>query len=151
MKIHNICLRAIIPAILITLSLGCFASSAAAQTGNPSIVGLWRVFYSGDLVFQSFEQYHSDGLEFEISNFFGLSCQGVFRQKADGSIKVFHTGWNFDENGNLIGYFNETQINKVGERGEHYTGTWDVKNYDNNGNFQSEQTGTLRAARLTVQ
>ena len=148
---NNIRYSRIIPAIVMALALGCLALPAAAQTGNPSIVGLWRVHYSGDLVFESFEQYHSDGLEFEISNFFGLSCQGVFRQRADGSVKVFHTGWNFDENGNLTGYFNEIQINKVGERGERYGGTWDVKNYDTSGNFLSEQKGTLRATRLTVE
>ena len=46
---------------------------------------------------------------------------------------------------------NETQINTVGPRGEHYSGTWDIKNYDTNGNFLNEQKGTLHATRLTVQ
>jgi hypothetical protein len=153
MKTQSIHYRRIAPTLLIALALGCLTLSAAAQTGNPSIVGLWRVHYlsGGVEAFQSFEQFHSDGLEFEISNIFGLSCQGVFRQRADGSIKVFHTGWNFDENGNLTGYFNEVQINTVGPRGERYTGTWDIKNYDIHGNFLSEQKGTLRATRLTVE
>ena len=154
MKKHIIHHRKTIPALLLALALGCLAVSATAQTGNPSIVGLWRVHYFAGTVeiFQSFDQWHSDGQEFEVADLGpGTMCQGVFRQKADGTVKLFHTGWNFDQNGNLTGYFNETQINTVGPRGEHYSGTWDIKNYDTNGNFLNEQNGTLRAARLTVQ
>ena len=105
----------IVPAFLIALALSCLVFSAVAQTGNPSIVGLWRVHYfeNGAQVFQSFDQWHSDGQEFEISNIFGLSCQGVFRQLANGSVKHFHVGWTFDQNGSLTGYFRETQINTV--------------------------------------
>jgi len=35
--------------------------------------------------------------------------------------------------------------------GQTYEGTWDIKNYDVDGNFVSEQSGTLNADRLTVQ
>jgi hypothetical protein len=142
----------IVPALLIALALSCLVFSAAAQTGNPSIVGLWRVHYfeNGVQVFQSFDQWHSDGQEFEISNIFGLSCQGVFRQREDGSLQLFHVGWNFDASGNLTGRFEETQIVKVSADSQHYSGTWDTINFDKNGTFSSEDKGTLRATRQNV-
>jgi hypothetical protein len=152
MKTQSIHHTKIVPAFLIALAFSCLVFSAAAQTGNPSIVGLWRVHYfeNGAPVFQSFDQWHSDGQEFEISSDFGLSCQGVFRQRQDGSVQLFHVGWNYDANGNLTGYFEETQIDKVSADSQHYTGTWDTKNFDVNGKFLSEDKGTLRAIRLNV-
>ena len=52
----------------ILLVLGCFALSPAMQAaGHRSIVGLWSVHYvsttGGPEVF-TFDQWHSDGLEF---------------------------------------------------------------------------------------
>ncbi len=153
MKNRNIDYRRITPTILIALGLGWLSLLPAVQAGgDASIVGLWRVHYfSGTVeVFQSFDQWHSDGQEFEVSNIFGISCQGTFKQRADGTVELFHVGWNFDQNGQLTGLFRERQINRVGREGEHYSGTWVVKNYDTNGNFLSEQKGTLRATRLSV-
>ena len=152
MKNQNVRHTKIVPAILIALALSCLVFSAAAQTGNPSIVGLWRVHYfeNGAQVFQSFDQWHSDGQEFEVANIFGLSCQGVFRQRQDGGVQLFHTGWNYDANGNLTGYFDETQIVKVSADSQQYSGTFDIKNFDENGKFLSEDKGNLRATRLNV-
>jgi hypothetical protein len=125
------------------------------QTENAgrTIVGLWRVHYydGGQEVFQSFDQWHRDGLEFEVSNVFGISCQGTWIHKGPGTVQLFHTGWNFDANGQLTGYFNEVQTVTVSVDGQTYEGTWDIKNYDVDGNFVSEQSGTLNADRLTVQ
>ena len=112
-----------------------------------------RVHYyeAGQEVFQSFDQWHRDGLEFEVSNIFGLSCQGTWIHKGPGTVQLFHTGWNFDANGQLTGYFNEVQTLTVTVDGQTYEGTWDIKNYDVDGNFVSEQSGVLNADRLTVQ
>lgn len=153
MKNQNISYRKIIPALLIALVLGCLSLSPVAQAGDPSIVGLWRVHYfSGTTeIFQSFDQWHSDGQEFEAAALApGAICQGTFKQTANGTVQLFHVGWNFDANGALTGYFAETQTNTVGPEGNHYHGTWDIKNYDTNGNFLNEDSGTLRATRLTV-
>src|SRR6266480_5901957 len=102
MKTQSIHHTKIVPAFLIALAFSCLVFSAAAQTGNPSIVGLWRVHYfeNGAPVFQSFDQWHSDGQEFEISNIFGLSCQGTFKQTAN-TVQLFHVGWLFDQNGGV--------------------------------------------------
>jgi hypothetical protein len=139
--------KRIIPAVLIAFGLSCVSPALQAEERDDeqSIVGLWRIHYfqGGVEVFQSFDQWHSDGLEFEVSNIFGLSCQGTFKQRGS-AVQLFHVGWNYP------GYFQETQALTVARDGNHYSGTWDIKNYDDNGNFVSEQTGTLRATRLTL-
>jgi hypothetical protein len=151
MKNQNIRYRKIIPAVIIAFGLGCFAFLPAAQARDPSIVGLWHTHYFGDLVFESFEQFHSDGQEFEGANVYpGAFCQGTFKTSANGTVELFHTGWLFDASGNLIGFFNEKQILKVGPGGDHYSGTWHERDFDVNGNFLSEENGTVRATRLTV-
>ena len=143
-KIHC---RSVIPALLITLVLGCFSLSPVmrADSENHSIVGLWRVQYfeGGVAAFQSFDQWHSDGQEFEVSNIFGLSCQGTFKQIAS-TVQLVHVGWNYP------GYFVETQTDIVDRGGNTYHGTWDIKNYDDNGNFVSEDSGTLSATRISL-
>lgn len=77
-KNRKIASTTILPVLLIAMCLGCFAaySTTAANRGDTgrTIVGLWRVHYyeGGQEVFQSFDQWHRDGLEFEVSNIFGL-------------------------------------------------------------------------------
>ena len=153
MKNRNVNHRKAIPTLLLALVLGCFSLSSAVLADKPnndrSIVGMWRVVYSGDLVFESFDQWHSDGTEIEVANIFGISCQGVFKQTGR-TVQLFHTGWNFDANGALIGSFNENQTITVSKHGQTYDGTWIIKDYDLNGNQLDQLTGALHATRLSV-
>ena len=153
MKNRNVNHRKAIPTLLLALVLGCFSLSSAvfAETPNnhQSIVGMWRVFYSGDLVVESFDQWHSDGTEIEVANSFGLSCQGVFKQSGR-NVKLFHTSWTYDANEALTGHFNENQTLTVSTNGQTYDGTYEFVFYDLNGNQVSQATGTIHATRLTV-
>jgi hypothetical protein len=147
-------IRKTMPTLLIALGLTCLSLSSAVPAeksdSNRSIVGLWHTYYLGDLVFESFEQFHSDGQEFEGANVYpGAFCQGTFRQTGH-TVQLFHTGWLFDANGALFGTFNETQTITVDAGGQTYHGTWFEKDYDLNGNFLSEESGTITATRLTV-
>jgi hypothetical protein len=129
------------------------ALPAVQADDGHTIVGLWKVHYfSGTVeIFQSFEQWHRDGLEFEVAALGpGAVCQGTFKQTKSGTIQLFHVGWNFDQNGVLTGFFRETQTNTVGPEGNTYHGTWHIKNFDTSGNFLNEDAGTLRATRLSV-
>ena len=155
MKTQHIRYRWIIPAILIALGLGGLSLPPAVQAedeqGRPSIVGLWRVHYSGDFVFNSFDQWWSDGLEWESADLApGALCQGVFKQIARQTVKLFHVNWNYDLNGALIGYSYETQIDTLSQDGNSYHGTYHFKDYDVNGHLVSEEKGTLSAKRLSV-
>src|SRR5712691_883460 len=99
MKNRNIHYRKTIPALVIALVLGCFLPSPAVQADDSqTIVGLWNVHYFHGTVelFQSFEQWHSDGQEFEVAALGpGAVCQGTFTQ-AGGNVELNHVGWNFD-------------------------------------------------------
>ena len=54
----------------ILLVLGCFAFSPAAKA-DPPIAGLWHEYYTSDFgpPFETYAQWHSDGLEIETPNF----------------------------------------------------------------------------------
>ncbi len=163
-----------IPALLIALVLGCFGlpsavqaddaaegpspsaaegpSPSAAEGPSPSIVGLWHVHYfvGGVEIFQTYDQWHRDGLEFEVNSIYpGAVCQGVFKTE-NGVVKLHHVVWTFDANGVLNGHLSETQRNVVRNDRNVYQGTFDIKAYDLNGTFLGETTGNLRATRISV-
>ena len=84
----------------ILLVLGCFAFSPAAQADPPiprspfSIVGTWHVQVFFDpghtqLLFESYKQWHSDGLEFESANIGpGVLCVGTWKQMAPNTVQA---------------------------------------------------------------
>ena len=128
---------------------------ADAGLTNGSIVGLWHVTYSlgGEFFFESFDQWHSDGTELENANLIpseGNVCVGVWKQIGVRTVKLNHTGWNFDADGNPTGTFTIGQTNTVSPHGDSYKGTFDYKIYDVDGNLLQELTGTQTAARITV-
>jgi hypothetical protein len=156
MKNQNTRYKRIIPAVLIAFGLSCVSLLPAKpmdkDDSGHSIVGLWRVHYSGDFVLDSFDQWFVGGLEWESANLgLGVLCQGTWKQLSHRTVKLFHVNWNYDQNGALSGYSYEIQINTVSQDGNSYHGTYDFKDYDVNGNFLSEETGTVSATRLSVQ
>ena len=122
---------------------------------NNSIVGLWYVNYTsgGELVYESFDTWHSDGTELENPNLApatGPLCVGVWKQVGPRSFRLHHVGWNFDLNGNSLGSFTLDETNTVSRQGLTYEGTFDIKFYDVNGKLIDELTDTQTATRITV-
>jgi len=150
MKKQTIHYTKTIPALLMALSMSCFSSLTAQGGGGRgteggAIIGLWHLVYSGDLQFESFDQYHSDGLEFEVSNIApGAICQGIWQQTGSRNIQVFHTGYNYDGT-----YFRETQTLTVSPDRQSYDGTYEIRDIDGTGCID-DLTGTLHADRLSV-
>ena len=145
----------LIPGLVIACALAIFGFSSAAQAnGQPSIVGLWSVVFVstvGGPTIPTYDQWHSDGNEFEAAGFFpGAVCQGTYKQKRDGTIHLYHVSWTFDSNGALNGRWDETQTDTVSADGMSYAGTYTKDFYDINNNFLFEDAGTLTATRLTV-
>ena len=140
----------------ILVVLGCFALSPAVQAvGHHAIVGLWSVHYvsttGGPEVF-TFDQWHNDGLEFEVAGFApGVVCQGTFKQAPDGSYQDYHIAWTFDSTGAPSGFWDENMVVTVSADAQSYSGTYARKFYDVNGNFLFEDDGTLTATRLNVE
>jgi hypothetical protein len=122
--------------------------------GRPSIVGLWHVtyIYEGQLFYDAFDTWHSDGTEIEAANvppIGGNICMGVWKVVGT-SIHLNHVGWIFDNGGNPAGLFTLTEKNSLNGDGSSYKGTFDYKAYDPNGNLLQEVTGTLSATRIGV-
>ena len=121
-----------------------------------SIVGLWHTVYTsgGVTAFESFEQWHADGNEFEGADLqLGSMCQGTWEQIAPGTVRLLHVGWNFDPTGvTLTGYFTENQTVTLNPDGATYDGTFALQNFDLSGNHIVGQdlSGTVHSTRLTV-
>jgi hypothetical protein len=138
----------------ILLVLGCFAFSPTVKA-DPPIVGLWEVhyFHGTQQWNQTYDQWHSDGLEFEVAGLFpGAMCQGTWKQTAGRSVQLFHLGFSFGGGcpGGTDVRFEETQTLSVSVDRTIYDGTYDTRYLDANGNLACEDTGTLHATRLSV-
>jgi hypothetical protein len=115
------------------MALLCFGLTSAAQAAHrPSIVGLWNVHYFvGNVeIFPTYDQWHSDGLEFEVNSIApGAVCQGTFKE-VGGTVQLFHVIYTYDANGVFNGHIDETEANSVSQDGKTYGGTFDQKFYD---------------------
>lgn len=125
--------------------------------GHDSIVGLWHVVYTagGEVFFESLDQWHSDGTEFENADLpiaQGNTCFGVWKPTGPHSVKLHHVGWTYDpttsEKAN--GTFTLDETNTVSQNGQSYTGTFTFITYDLKGNQSPEIAGTIAATRITV-
>lgn len=126
--------------------------------GPATIVGLWLTAYttSSNAPFgASFKEWHSDGTEFENvdhSAVIGNVCFGVWKQVGFREVRLHHTGWTFDGSGNPTGFFTIDETETIAANGMSYSGTFDFKVFDTNGDYISgtETTGTIAASRITV-
>jgi hypothetical protein len=126
-------------------------ASLKTPNGN-SIVGMWLVSYTtgGNPVYQGLEQWHSDGLEWEfadIPTFAGDVCMGAW-SKSGKTVNLYHTGWTFDSNGLPNGTMTLTHADKVAKDGNTFSGTFDLKFYDTDGNLLNEIAGDDNGTRI---
>lgn len=115
------------------------------------IVGTWLVTYTGALAGQAFIQWHNDGTEWENINFpilGGTICMGDWKAIGEHHVRRSHVGWLY-MNGNLSGYFTETETDEVSHDGNSYRGINDAKFYDLEGNVTGEAKGTAVAKRIS--
>jgi hypothetical protein len=165
MKKRNIHCRTAVPALLIALALACFSSPATqAGKGGPggggsqggSIVGLWDVTYTSNAgnplsPFETYQQWHSDGLEIETPSFVSGVCMGTWKQMASNMVGLYHVGFT---HGNPPGTYSFvlTETITVSANGNSYDGTYNQTFYDANGNVVAAftDTGTLHATRISV-
>ena len=119
---------------------------------SENIVGTWLVTYTveGNPFGQAYIQWHSDGTEWENINLplsGGNICVGSWAEVDAKHVARNHYGWLYT-NGDLSGYFNETETDKVTQNGT-YSGTNEQKGYDLNGNLLFDVTGTSSAVLIT--
>jgi hypothetical protein len=134
------------------------AKDSPAPAGPGSrIVGLWEtnVLLGGQVIFQSYESFTGDGLEFLNDNgtpIEGNVCFGTWINAPKDSIKVYHPSWNYDMGGNLIGTVVIKSQITIEPGGNTFTGTVVVDTYDVNGKqsgpeLQAQITGTRITAK----
>jgi hypothetical protein len=145
-------------AVGVTANAGCMDPRVAAQQGTtermapaelnqgPSarhwegknagekIVGTWYVAYTteGGPPAAAFIQWHSDGTEWENANLpvlGGNICLGSWIALDQTHVYRNHYGWLYNNDGVLVGYFNETETDVVAWDGKSYTGFNDTKFY----------------------
>jgi hypothetical protein len=138
----------------ILLVLGCFWLSPAVKAveGAPGIVGLWQEHYTSDFgpQFDTYSQWHSDGLEIESPSFSLGQCQGTFKQIGARTYQLFHVGWLPGGGPNGSVRFELRELNTVSVDKNSFDGTYDQKFFDANGSLVLEDTGTIHATRLSV-
>ena len=137
----------------ILLVLGCLAFSPVAKADQP-IAGLWHEFYTSAFgpPFQTYSQWHSDGLEIETPNFLNAVCMGTWKHTEGMTFQLFHVGWTpggIPPAATSV-RFELRQLNTVSVDQNSFDGTYDQKFFDANGNLVFEDKGTIHATRLSV-
>jgi hypothetical protein len=136
----------------ISLPQGLNANVVRHGDASENIVGTWLVTYTveGNPFGQAYIQWHSDGTEWENINLplsGGNICMGSWKATDSKHVARNHWGWLYT-NGDLSGYFNETETDKVTRNGT-YSGTNEQKGYDLSGNLLFDVTGTSSAVLIT--
>ena len=155
-----------VAAVVVLAFSAAFAVSAQEEMPQPSetvqqhacLVGLWKVtFYSGGgVLFEGFDQRHSDGTEILNTNESpgaphgtGGVCLGMYKKIGPRTYKSTHPVWIFDGSGNLAATVVIRQKITVDKSGNTYSGSFSLLRYDLDGNPIGRVDGTLTATRIT--
>lgn len=132
------------------------AFKPVTRPSGGSIVGFWQVslIVGGEVVLHTLKTWHSDGTEYDNADLpptAGNVCSGVWESTGARKVHNRHLGWTFDASSNPSGMFVEIEDDKVSKDGNSYSGPFDQKFYDNDGNLVNELSGTISAVRVTAE
>ena len=139
---------------VISLPAASVAKTIRNGDAGRNIVGTWLVTYTveNNPFGQAYIQWHSDGTEWENINLpisGGNICMGSWKRIDVNNVSRNPWGWLYTD-GNLSGYFNETETDTVTRNGT-YSGTNEQKGYDLNGNLLFDAClSRVTARRLRV-
>jgi hypothetical protein len=129
------------------------SARASDDAGGAPIVGLWNVHYTSELglpPYQTYQQFHSDGLEIETPEFAPGVCMGTWKQTNKArTVKIFHVGFTQGEPPGTY-RFELRELDTVSPDRNNFQGWYDQKFFDKDGNLVSEDKGTLQGTRLSV-
>lgn len=137
-----------------------FPQTSESSEWHDSIVGVWKVAFTSAEVppfnHESLDVWHRDGTEFEsadIPPITGAVCVGAWKRTGPMTVQLSHYGFTWDMTGlTPTGSFNLIETVVLTPGGNKYTGTFDFRPYDVNGNFEpdGEVKGVMAATRITV-
>lgn len=159
MKNQNNHYKTVIAALLLALAFAWPSSLTAQEQQDKlddggSIVGLWQEHYTSNFgpQFDTYTQWHCDGLEIETPSFLNGVCMGTFTRTQPRTFKLFHVGWTPGgvPPAPTAVRFELRELNTVSHDHNTFTGTYDQKFFDASGNLVAEDNGTISATRLTA-
>ena len=157
MKKQNGQNRTKIAVLIMAVTLACLSSSMVKaddenETEGDAIVGLWQEHYTSNFgpQFDTYSQWHSDGLEIESPDFSLGQCQGTFKRVGARTFKLFHVGWLPGGGPNGSVRFELRELNTVSVDGNSFNGPYDQKFFDAHGNLVAEDKGVIHSTRLSV-
>jgi hypothetical protein len=149
--------RTKIAVFVMAVALACLSSSMVKaddenEGEGAAIVGLWQEHYTSNFgpQFDTYSQWHSDGLEIESPSFSLGQCQGTFKQVGTRTFKLFHVGWLPGGGPNGSVRFELRVLSTVSRDHNSFNATYDQKFFDANGNLVLEDKGRIHATRLTA-
>jgi hypothetical protein len=139
----------------ILLVIGCFWFSLGVKAveAAPPIVGLWHNHYVSDNTnnpaFDTYSQWHSDGLEIDTPSFVSGVCMGTWTQTAERTYKLFHVGFTHGAPPTSFRFELRIQVSVSVDRNS-LNGVYEQKFFDASGNFLFADTGKIESTRLSV-
>jgi len=127
-----------------------------ASNDNDPITGMWKVTFTADgtQIDTGFAVWHSDGTEImnsgDRSPLTGDYCMGVWK-KVNNRYKLNHAGIGWDPTGTVqVGPANIVEEVDLGPKGDAFSGTFTITQYDLNGNVLATVSGNITGIRINV-
>ncbi len=138
------------------------ASFAEHGSEQDRIVGYWKAQFlsegnagipDGTALDAPFVQWHGDGTEIMNSTRDPKTqsfCTGVWHKTGKTTYQLNHFTLSWDGNHNFVGPGQIQESITLNKKGDGYTGTFTIGQYDPSGNPIVELTGNITATRITV-
>jgi hypothetical protein len=138
-------------------------SFAEAGSNADHIVGFWKAKFvaegnspgppDGTVIDSPFVQWHDDGTEImnstrapDTQSF----CMGIWHRTGKSTYQLNHFALSFDSNENFVGPAQIREDVTLDKKGDQYTGTFTIDQYDPAGNVLAHVAGQVTATRITV-
>jgi hypothetical protein len=139
------------------------AAFVEASEDNAVITGLWKAkliakgnanIPDGTIIDDGYATWHADGTELLNSSRSPLTssfCMGVWKQTKRNTFKLNHVALSWDTSGTVfVGPANIRELVTVDRTGNNYSGTFNIMQYDTNGNVLAKVVGVVTAQRITA-
>jgi hypothetical protein len=138
-------------------------SFAEPGSAGDHIVGFWKAKFvaegnsggppDGTVIDSPFVQWHDDGTEIMNSTRVpqtGSFCMGIWHRTGRLSYELNHFALSWDTNNNFVGPAQIRENVILDKKGDAYSGTFTIDQYDPSGNQLAEVKGNVTATRITV-